>query len=768
MICLKSLVGFEYSSDLQSDLNKLKDIGRSLKAASGKATIEISNLVSLIALAALPSSFAPLRAVIENSASEDPQVLSFSNLETRILAEEASTATTTPSHKALNTQSSSKTKCQHNRIAPCWTCNPELRPSCPSCKASGLKSYHREGSRGCPQLKKGKVALPSPTNGTSSQPMALLAYDNDQSSSSLWILDSGATDHMSHDIQLFNAFTPSDRKVFTASGDPMNCTGTGSIPFSSESHHFELQKVLHCPTIQHNLISVSRLVENGCQVSFTMTACKILNNNGEVLFSGTRQGPLFRVNLIATPATACLAQLHHDFYGPASSALVITLDANTGSRSVALSNTLVASYSAALFSRTSSLSTLWHLQMALSRLSSMADGIPSIPTEGEAACISCLKSKGRRHPFPTRNSRMDRVGDLIHTDITGPLPVKSVSGFTYILTFTDDYSRFVWAFPLKNKSDTFAHFSTLNNQIRNLTGHSICHLRSDNGTEFKNKSFTDYCKTEGIQQQFTVPYSPQQNGVAERLNQTLLGSIRCMLNYSGLAKIFWAEALACAVYLKNVSPSAAIKTPQTPYELKTGRRPNLNHLRIFGEPAFALIPKEKRSKLDDSSTCLTFIGYSLDSKGYRLLDPLSHKVTISRDVTFLSDYKPIPFTATDSTAPVRFPPPMTIETSSTLTDSSDQASPALLQPSDSDTSGSSLPHSIQNVVESMPDPAAIDPCNILASSRRSQALLITPGAMVPSKFHDILSFPQDERSLWKSACDEELLSLKKHTCARPS
>ena len=247
---LKTLVGFSYSLDLQADLNKLKDVGRSLKAASGKSTIDVDDLLSLIALAAVPASFAPLRAVIENSATTDSTVLKLTNLEARILAEDAAAGAASPSSnssKALTTQANfkSKSKCQHNRIATCWTCNPELRPSCNSCKTAGLKYYHHDGSRACHQLKKKSNANQAEPQ-TALLAQALIVSNNDSSSSS-WILDSGATDHMSHDINLFNSFTGSTRSVFTASGDPTPCTGTGTIPITYNSSQFRTEKCAPLP-----------------------------------------------------------------------------------------------------------------------------------------------------------------------------------------------------------------------------------------------------------------------------------------------------------------------------------------------------------------------------------------------------------------------------------------------------------------------------------------------------------------------------------------
>ena len=131
----------------------------------------------------------------------------------------------------------------------------------------------------------------------------------------------------------------------------------------------------------------------------------------------------------------------------------------------------------------------------------------------------------------------------------------------------------------------------------------------------------------------TVPRSPQQNGVAERKNRTILNMARSMLKSKKLPKEFWAEAVACAVYLSNRSPTRSVwgKTPQ---EAWSGRKPGISHLRVFGSIAHVHVPDKKRTKLDDKSESFIFIGYDANSKGYKLFNPNNKKVVISRDVVF--------------------------------------------------------------------------------------------------------------------------------------
>lgn len=134
-------------------------------------------------------------------------------------------------------------------------------------------------------------------------------------------------------------------------------------------------------------------------------------------------------------------------------------------------------------------------------------------------------------------------------------------------------------------------------------------------------------------QQFTVPHTPQQNGVAERKNRTLVECARSMLKSKGLSNSFWAKAINTAAYIKNRSPTKYLEQ-KTPFEASYGFKPKVSHLRIFGCKAFAHIPKEDRRKLDAKGIKSIFIGYCTDKKAYKMYDPSTHKVFASRDVIF--------------------------------------------------------------------------------------------------------------------------------------
>jgi len=158
-------------------------------------------------------------------------------------------------------------------------------------------------------------------------------------------------------------------------------------------------------------------------------------------------------------------------------------------------------------------------------------------------------------------------------------------------------------------------------------------LRTDNGGEFCSTEFDKYCKELGIERHKTTPYTPQQNGVTERMNRTLMEKARSMLSGASLEQKFWAEVVATTCYLVNRSPTSAL-VGKTPMEVWSGRKPSIRHLHVFGCEAYAHVAREKRSKLENKAVKCIFIGYGVSVKGYKLWDPVAEKVLYNKSVIF--------------------------------------------------------------------------------------------------------------------------------------
>lgn len=248
-------------------------------------------------------------------------------------------------------------------------------------------------------------------------------------------------------------------------------------------------------------------------------------------------------------------------------------------------------------------------------------------------CEACQLGKAHRLPFKECVEKVStKPGEKIHTDVCGPMSVESLGGARYFLTFKDDATGFRHVYFIKHKSDVFDRFKEFAQLIKNKFEKSIKVLRSDNGREFCNAKMDEYLAANGIKKENTAPYTPEQNGKAERDNRTIVESARTMLHSKNLPTFLWAEPINTAVYVLNRSASSG--KIATPYELWVGKKPSLEYLRIFGSEAYVHVPKEFRRKLDVRAKLRVFVGYQDDSANYRVYDADTKKISVSRNVTF--------------------------------------------------------------------------------------------------------------------------------------
>lgn len=273
-------------------------------------------------------------------------------------------------------------------------------------------------------------------------------------------------------------------------------------------------------------------------------------------------------------------------------------------------------------------------------LKNLVNGMSFDSSEQLTFCETCVLGKHSATTFPQKSlTKSDKILELIHSDVYGPMRVQSIGGATYFVTFIDDKSRYVEVFFLKSKSEAKKSFLKFKNCAENQAEKKI--LRTDNGLEYCGAEFTEEIEQAGIKRQRTVAHTPQQNGIAERMNRTLVEMARCLLIKSKLPPRFWAEAIATSAYIRNRSPSRSLDD-STPFESKFGYKANVSTLRTFGCRAYALNKDPGRSKLDPKSKLCIFVGYCDDSKAYRLWDPETRKIIKSRDVIFNEEDKGLP------------------------------------------------------------------------------------------------------------------------------
>ncbi|WVZ90067.1 hypothetical protein U9M48_036399 [Paspalum notatum var. saurae] len=271
----------------------------------------------------------------------------------------------------------------------------------------------------------------------------------------------------------------------------------------------------------------------------------------------------------------------------------------------------------------------WHRRLGhlsfdlLVRLSPMGliRGLPKLRAEKDLVCHPCRHGKMvAAFHIPVSQVMTSYPGELLHMDTVGPARVASVSGKWYVLVVVDDFSRFSWVFFMEFKDEAFGF-------VQNLG------YPSDNGEEFRNSRFENFCRDLGLEHQFSSPYTLPQNGVVERKNRTLVEMARTMLDEHRTPRHFWAEAVNTACYIANRIFLQAF-LGKTSYELRFGRQPRVKHLRAFGCRCFVL---KKAGHLDKfESRCLDgiFLGYASSSRAFRVWILEAKQVVETCEVSF--------------------------------------------------------------------------------------------------------------------------------------
>ena len=192
----------------------------------------------------------------------------------------------------------------------------------------------------------------------------------------------------------------------------------------------------------------------------------------------------------------------------------------------------------------------------------------------------------------------------------------------------------MWIVLLSRKDEAPAAIKRWQAGVEVETSVKLRALRTDRGGEFTSTEFGEYCADRGVRRQLTAPYSPQQNGVVERRNQTVVGTARCLLKAKGVPNEFWWEAVTTAVHLLNCAPTKAVRG-MTPYEAWHGDKPAVSYFRTFGCVAHAKVTRPGLKKLEDRSLRTVFIGYEHgQSKAWRVYDPVGKRVHVTRDAVF--------------------------------------------------------------------------------------------------------------------------------------
>ena len=417
----------------------------------------------------------------------------------------------------------------------------------------------------------------------------------------MWYLDNGASNHMTGDKRYFSSIDKAiTGKVRFGDDSRIDIRGKGTISFidmNGESR--KMTDVYYIPALRSNIISLGQATEAGCDVHMSGEQLTMHDQQGKILVTARRsRNRLYKVRM------------------------GITDDLKA--------HLTMASESSKWHAR---LGHVNHETMRSMAQQKLVIGMPSMNVESKV-CQSCLMGKQTRRVFPqATHYRATEKLQLIHGDLCGPITPRTQAGKRYIFVLIDDYSRYMWTSLMSEKSQAFETFKKFKNLVEQETGKKIQTFRTDRGGEFISGEFNGYCELSGIKRHLTAPYSPQQNGVVERRNRTLMEMTRSILKHMNMPNYFWGEATRHSTYLLNRIATRALKD-KTPYELYHDKRPNIDHLRVFGCIGYAKVEKSQLRKLDDRSKMLVNLGTEPGSKAYRLYDPERRRVIVSRDVVF--------------------------------------------------------------------------------------------------------------------------------------
>ncbi|GJR47422.1 retrovirus-related pol polyprotein from transposon TNT 1-94 [Tanacetum coccineum] len=416
----------------------------------------------------------------------------------------------------------------------------------------------------------------------------------------LFIVDSGCTKHMTGNVSLLCNFVDKYLGTVRFGNDQFApILGYGDLI----QGNITIKRVYYVEGLNHNLFSVGQFCDADLEVAFRKSTCFVRDLQGNDLLTGNRGSDLYTISLQDT-----------------TSSTPICLMAKASPTQ------------AWLWHR-----RLSHLNFDYINLLSKKDiviGLPKLKYVRDHLCSSCEVSKAKRSSFKSKTvpSSKGRL-NLLHMDLCGPMRVASINGKKYILVIVDDYSRYTWTLFLRSKDETPEVLKEFLTMIQRNLQAPVISVRTDRGTEFLNKTLNAFFKEEGIEHQTSTPRTPEQNGVVERRNRTLVEAARTMLSASKLPLFFWAEAIATACYTQN--RSIIIPTHEkTAYHIINDRKPSIKHLHIFGCTCYLTRDGENLDKMKEKGDSCILVGYSTQSKGYRVYNKRTRLIVESIHLRF--------------------------------------------------------------------------------------------------------------------------------------
>lgn len=413
------------------------------------------------------------------------------------------------------------------------------------------------------------LASPSPTPqdiSANADPANLghaLCISHNSTDSGSWLLDSGATNHMTFTAKDFSSTSP-PRRTSIANGNGMvsPVTGAGIVTLSPS---LQLSHTLLVPSLSHKLLSVSQVTaELNCVALIYPNFCFLQDIlTKEIIGRGTKRGGLYYMDDFS------MGQAHH-----------VHQSGGIHERQL----------------------WLWHRRLGHPSFGYMKYLFPTLCSKlpnVDFKCETCILAKSHRATYSLSSNKKDIPFSLIHSDVWGPSPVATLAGIRWFVLFVDDCTRMTWLYLLKRKDEVFSAFQSFTMMVQTQYSAKIQVLRSDNGSEFFNHRFLEYFQLHGILHETSCPQAPQQNGVAKRKNRHVLETARALLLGAHVPNSHWTDAVATAVHLLNRMPSKVLKF-QTPIQVLSTYTslPSILKIspRVFGCVAYVHLHKNEQYK----------------------------------------------------------------------------------------------------------------------------------------------------------------------------
>lgn len=608
---------WEVSESVAHNLSKVEQLGSKMKSLGSK--VPDSMLLSRI-LSILPSKFYHFHSAWD---SVDETKKTIDNLTARLMSEEMrmhnhgiadeeNIALVTKSKPANSKQFSHQKgnkdfngKKNHN--VTCYNCGKKghFKKDCLGCYTCGAKGHL---SRNC--FKRKDVQNGDSRNAAEAEKREALLVSSKDVDNDFWVIDSGASDHMTNHREWFSSYEEfnSPINIKMGNGDGILAYGKGNIEIQTCVRNdwidCTLHDVLYVPMLKGNLFSVKVVAKKGVDFSIANNGKQCIFTRGnKVIATGSDSGNLYKIN----------------------SRVLLPKNCN-------LSNKTGKSMTGNVRSLQVWHERLCHQNKKHVKVFLQKSGINFI--NDDDFCEGCVYGKQHRSAFHNRIERATKVREIIHADVCGPMETESLGRKFYFLILKDDFSSFRKIYFLRNKSEVFEKLKEFCLEVINQFKDRIKEIHTDGGREFMNKEVKEFLKSKGIKHSVNVPYTPEQNGIAERENRTIVEAAKSMIySKSDLPLFLWAEAMNTAVYVINKTGPCKIEN-KSPHELWYGKSANIENLKIFGTECFVHIPAQKRRKLDRKAVKGFLVGYVDDFRGYRIYLPNSRDVVSSRDVQF--------------------------------------------------------------------------------------------------------------------------------------